>query len=91
MNLSVETVKTDVFHRQDELLTFLEKHLTGYSLEGKVLAITSKIISLAENRIAAKSSTSKKELIEKEADVRIEPRADIYYPLLAPHLGKNNG
>ena len=33
-----------------------------------VLAVTSKIVSLAENRIVAKSSIEKKDLIEKEAD-----------------------
>lgn len=62
------SLSTDVFHPGENLFEFLEKSLVGESLEGTVLAITSKIISLAEERIVAKESITKKDLIQQEAD-----------------------
>lgn len=61
-------LSTDVFHPRENLFDFLEKSLAGELLEGTVLAITSKIISLAEGRIVAKESIAKKDLIQREAD-----------------------
>lgn len=71
--ISVESIKTEVFHLGDDLFKFLKENLKGKDLEGKVLAITSKIISLAENRIVRKSEISKLDLIKREADVYIGP------------------
>ena len=61
-------VKTDVFHAGDDLNAFLLKHLKGQSLDGKVLCITSKIVSLAENQLLSKEGISKCELVEREAE-----------------------
>lgn len=69
MSLAVEGIKTSVFKKNESLELFLRKHLQGYSLEGKVLAITSKIISIDEKQFVKKDELSKRELVKKEADV----------------------
>lgn len=61
-------ISTAVFHAGENLLRFLEESLAKEPLEGTVLAITSKIVSLAEGRVVAKDKLSKKELVQQEAD-----------------------
>jgi F420-0:gamma-glutamyl ligase len=68
MDIHVRAVKTGIFCRGNDLNDFLEKNLGSLSLEGKVLAVTSKIVSIAENRLVPFSAGTKKELIKKEAD-----------------------
>jgi coenzyme F420-0:L-glutamate ligase len=76
--ISVSAVPTELFHAGENLFAFLKKTLEGggtpatatagpITLEGKILAITSKIVSLAENNLVSKS-ISKKKLVQKEAD-----------------------
>jgi dihydrofolate synthase / folylpolyglutamate synthase len=72
-SVSVESVKTNVFHLGDDLFQFLKENLKGKDLEGKVIAITSKIISLAEKRTVNKTEIAKLDLIKREADVYIGP------------------
>lgn len=67
-SLSVNAIKTDVFKVQGNILSFLEKQLAGQELENKVLAVTSKIVSLAENQIVSCKEISKSDLVKKEAD-----------------------
>lgn len=71
--ISATPIKTSIFHSGESLLDFLVQSLHGVDLEGQVLAITSKIVSLAENRTVAKSTISKKDLIKKEADIYLTP------------------
>lgn len=78
-NLKVSALTTDIYERVDSevsefhpLLTFLIKNLErnqirAADLDGSVLAITSKIVSLSEGAIASKD-LDKKELIRREAD-----------------------
>ncbi len=66
--LQVEAIKTEVFSEEHDLLHFLETSLQGKSLEGHILAVTSKIVSLFEHRCVSKSEVDKEELIRKEAD-----------------------
>ena len=67
--LTVTPIVTPIFRIKDNLAEFIFKHVDSSVVkENMVLAVTSKIVSLAENRIVAKSSIDKKDLIEKEAD-----------------------
>ena len=68
ININAFAIPTEIFRRREDLFHFLEKYLTPFSLEGKIIAITSKIVSLAEDRVVSRSKFSKKELVEKEAD-----------------------
>lgn len=60
-------IECDIFHEGGDLLAYLKAQLAGKIREGQVLAVTSKIVSLAENRVVAKESISKRALVEKEA------------------------
>ena len=66
--LRVKALSTKVYHLGDDFTEFLVKNLKGVLMEGKILAVTSKIVSLSENRIVPKSSINKKDLIQREAD-----------------------
>lgn len=69
MGLSVLPIKTAIFHPGDDLVEFLVRHLQDRPLqERSILAITSKIVSLAEGRIVPLDSIDKKDLIRQEAD-----------------------
>ncbi|RYZ66279.1 MAG: hypothetical protein EOP05_19375, partial [Proteobacteria bacterium] len=65
--LSVTALATPVYHAGESLTDFILAALGRLSLEGKILAVTSKIVSLAEGAVVEKSQTTKKELILKEA------------------------
>ncbi len=66
---SVIPVRTPIFHRGDDLLDFILKATPRDVVREKmVLAITSKIVSLAEDAIATRESTEKRPLILREAD-----------------------
>jgi F420-0:gamma-glutamyl ligase len=67
-SISISAIETRVFQAEENLFDFLAHHLTKDLLENSTLAITSKIVSLAENRIVAKDQISKKDLVKKEAD-----------------------
>lgn len=71
--ISATPIHTSIYRSGESLLDFLVQALQGIELEGQVLAITSKIVSLAENRTVAKSAISKKDLIKKEADIYLTP------------------
>ncbi len=72
-DLSCRSLKTPVFQTGELLKTFLIKALSegGISasdLENSVLAVTSKLFSLAEGRLVSRDRQSKKSLILEEAD-----------------------
>ncbi len=68
--LKVEAVKTRIFNVGEDLNKFIVESLKGRKLkENQILCITSKIVSLAENKIVSKTKISKKNLIKKEADI----------------------
>ncbi len=68
--LAVHPIQTRIFRPRESLFDFIcqsvPKTLIG---EGMVLAVTSKIVSLAEGRLLATDSIDKKSLVEKESDV----------------------
>ena len=67
--LSVRPIHTEVFHFGMDLHDFIFKYAKPHIREGSILAITSKILSVAENRGVPMNSISKRELIEKDCDV----------------------
>jgi len=69
----VESLRTPVFYPNQDLASFTIQALEVRSktqplLERTVIAITSKIVSLAENRLVPKNTVNKAELIRLEAD-----------------------
>lgn len=67
--LIITPIKTDIFKKGDDLVEFIMKNTpSAFWQEEVVLTITSKIVSLAENRLVSKSEISKKELIQRESD-----------------------
>ncbi|RZA00336.1 MAG: hypothetical protein EOP11_18430 [Proteobacteria bacterium] len=66
-SVTVTPVRSAVFHRGDSLFEYLKAQLHGQLEDGAVVAVTSKIVSLAENRVAPKEGTTKRALVEKEA------------------------
>jgi F420-0:gamma-glutamyl ligase len=68
-NLSAATVRTRIFHPHEDIFAFLKDALRAEELEGKILAITSKVVSLSEGCLVAKSEMTKRALVEREADL----------------------
>jgi dihydrofolate synthase / folylpolyglutamate synthase len=68
-SLTVTPVECAVFHESEDLLAYLTSQLAGKVREGQVVAITSKIVSLAEGRVVPKGGRPKRELVEEEAGV----------------------
>ncbi len=66
--LSATAIRTDLFKTGEDIFLFLKKHLEGTIQEGDILAITSKIVSLAENCLVSTQGLSKREIVEREAD-----------------------
>jgi uncharacterized integral membrane protein (TIGR00697 family) len=68
-SLWVRSIRTPVFHPGQNLVEFVMKAIPANLVqENMVLAITSKIISLAENQILKRDQTPKRTIIEREAD-----------------------
>lgn len=65
--LSVSPVKTRIFRLGEDLVDFVVAHVPA-PREPMILAITSKIVSLAEHRVCEKSAWSKADLIARESD-----------------------
>lgn len=66
--IEIIPVQTDIFHLGDDLYEFVKRHASPFIRDGDVLAITSKIVSIAENRIVSHNEIQKKDLVRKEAD-----------------------
>ncbi|MBV2167078.1 MAG: coenzyme F420-0:L-glutamate ligase [Bdellovibrio sp.] len=65
----ISPIHTSIFHPGNDLVEFILQHIDRSSCtERSILAITSKIVSLAENRLVAHDSVDKKSLIRQEAD-----------------------
>ncbi|MBC87656.1 MAG: hypothetical protein CL677_10820 [Bdellovibrionaceae bacterium] len=67
--LSAKPIQTEVFKKGMDLESFLLSHLNGRELEGKILAVTSKLVSVSENRFVKKSEIEKEDLVKREADI----------------------
>lgn len=66
--LRAKAIRTSIFHPGMDLNSFLAAHLAGEVRERSVVAVTSKIVSLAENRFVPKDSIEKMALIRRESD-----------------------
>lgn len=66
--LNVLAIKTTLYKRGEDFNQFLWAHLQDKLKENTIVAVTSKIISVAEASYVSKSKISKKELIASEAD-----------------------
>lgn len=65
----IKTIKTKIFRPKDNLFLFIEKYFPKIE-EESILAITSKIVALAENRVVVKKDeNTKKDIIAKESEV----------------------
>jgi F420-0:gamma-glutamyl ligase len=68
-SLNITPIQTGLFHLNDNLNAFLKENLKPNPIkDGDVLAITSKIVSLAEGQVVNKNSIDKISLIKREAD-----------------------
>ncbi|CAF0720980.1 unnamed protein product [Didymodactylos carnosus] len=66
---ATNAITTRLFLPKEDLISFIEQHVDLNSLPNKVLVISSKIVSLAQNRIVAKSSYPiKLDLIRAESE-----------------------
>lgn len=67
--MMISPIQTEVFHPGQDLVEFILAHVEKNRWqEGSILAITSKILSLAEKALVPTSEINKKDLIRKEAD-----------------------
>jgi dihydrofolate synthase / folylpolyglutamate synthase len=69
-DLRVAAIRTSVFRQGDDLLSFMTAHLPKDRsiIRGSVIALTSKIVSLAENCVVPRSEVSKIDLVKRESD-----------------------
>ena len=66
--LSVFPVRTPIYEASVPLANFVATALSEHLRPGDIVAITSKIFSVAEHRTVSPDSIGKRELIEREAD-----------------------
>ena len=91
--LTVEPIQTGIFHPGGDLQRFVEQHISPARIrEGMMLAVTSKIVSLAENRLESMESIDKPALVKREADIYMGEVAygchlTIKHGLLIPSAG----
>jgi F420-0:gamma-glutamyl ligase len=69
---SVQAIQTEIFKPGEDLADFIIRNLgTSTLVEGDLLAVTSKIVSLAENRLIDCSTIDKTSLVKREADLYV--------------------
>ena len=66
--LQVRALFTNIYHLGDDFKSFLIENIKELFKEGEILAVTSKVVSLSENRVVPRKSIEKKDLIHREAD-----------------------
>ena len=69
--MKVKAISTSVFSQGENLLDFILDHSQKDLKENSILAVTSKVVSLAENRTISKEKVDKLELIKKECEYYI--------------------
>ncbi len=75
--MKIRAIKTKIFRPGDDLFIFINKYLPRPS-EKSILVVTSKIVALAEGRIAEKTSEAAKEkIIRLESDF-VLPTKQVY-------------
>lgn len=67
--LTVQPIRTRIFKTSENIVDFVVEHVDSALVrESMIIAVTSKIVSLAENRLVDKASISKRDLIAREAE-----------------------
>lgn len=66
--MHVFAIKTELFHPGQDLNEFVLRQAGSYLRENTILAVTSKIVSLAENRTVPLESIEKGDLVRRESD-----------------------
>lgn len=67
---AVKALETELFSPGEDLAAFIVRNVPRAEVgERAVLAVTSKIVSLAENRLVPRASIDKASLVRREADV----------------------
>lgn len=65
----VEAIQTPIFRKGEDLIDFIAAALKDHPPQnGDILAVTSKIVSLWENRLVADTGLKKKQLVQQESD-----------------------
>lgn len=68
-NLNARPIQTRLFQQGENLADFICEHISPADVkEKKILAVTSKIVSLSENRLIDKNKMTKAQLVDQEAD-----------------------
>lgn len=68
-SLTIQPIQTRIFKAKENLINFVIEHIEPSAVcESMIVAVTSKIVSLSENQLVDKSTISKRQLIEREAD-----------------------
>lgn len=89
----VRAIRTELYRSDQDLGDFLIQSLQSLEpRDGWIIAVTSKIVSLSENRLVPRHSTSKAELVQRESDVYLGEIAydchlTIKHGLLIPSAG----
>lgn len=66
--VKIIAIKTSLFSKDTDLTDFILKHVGKHLKEKTILAVTSKILSIAENRTVPKKSIDKITLIKQECE-----------------------
>lgn len=75
--MNITPIQTEIIHAgQIDLFSLLDTYVSVFA-EHTILAITSKIVSLCEGRVAPKGA-DKLELVKKEADLFLPPSENTY-------------
>jgi F420-0:gamma-glutamyl ligase len=71
-SLTVHPITTRIFRHGDDLVNFVSEQVDPNLIrEAMILAVTSKIVSLAELRVVEKSMITKERLVDQEADTNL--------------------
>ena len=79
MTMDVRAIRTRVFREGDDLVAFILAHVPELK-DGSILAVTSKIVALAEGRTAVvKNKKEKEALIKKESDWALQTHPEWWW------------
>src|SRR3989344_4026788 len=77
--MEVRPIKTRVFKQGDDLVAFIRTHVKKLK-DGSILAVTSKIVALAEGRTAnVRNKKEKEALIKKESDWALQTHPEWWW------------
>ena len=91
--MKVTAIKTSLFKPKKEALeSFIVRHVKNHVKEKSILAVTSKIVSLSEERTQNKKHISKEQLVRRESEHYLGPtpygvHLSIHQGILLPSAG----